>query len=631
MITPIRAAIVGFGIVLLITWFCYRPALDGAFQLDDRANLSGLAAVDGFEAARDFVFSGTAGPTGRPIALLTFALQADEWEYGPRAFIRINVLIHLLNAVLLAACFYQLTLLQAVERSRAAIIAMVAASCWVVMPLLASASLLVVQRMATLSASLALLGLLAYLLGRGRIETAPNRALLLMSGALVAGTALATLSKELGFLLPAYVLVLESTVLRKPDAVPGRLWRTWQAVFLVLPTVIVIGYLAARSSYPEWMVANRGFTGWERLLSESRILWAYLYKALFTLPSQLGIYQAPPIVSRSLLEPLVLLSAAAWTALAVAAITWRRRWPLFALAVLWFLAGHLMESTVLSLELYFEHRNYLPVAGVVYAAVAGLLLGPARWRLAATALVPLYLVVSALSLYGFASLSGDASASSRYWALQYPDSVRAVTTMATYQLDEEGPLKTLSTIDRFVIERPQFGYLRIQELNLRCMIMPDQDHDAVLEELRRELPGVEFTFSAGDMLSQLFSTVIATECNGVGFDTVAELARVLQQNPRYETAPRYNQFHHKLLAGIARQQGDYAATVDHLERAIGYLGSEELNMMMVTTLAGAGNFSAADEFINNAMLDKPVNPLRAFAWRQDLEELRTYIRELEKQ
>ena len=152
-----------------------------------------------------------------------------------------------------------------------------------------------------------------------------------------------------------------------------------------------------------------------------------------------------------------------------------------------------------------------------------------------------------------------------------------------------------------------------------------------LDKLRRELPGVDFTHTAGTMLSQLFSTVTSGNCNGIDLESVASLAKTLQRNPRYAMVPGYNQFHHKLMAGIVRQQGDFGATIDHLEEAIAYRTSAELNMMMVTALAGAGDFRGADDFINNAMLDKPVNPLKALAWQRNLEGLRVYVREFEKQ
>ena len=65
-----------------------------------------------------------------------------QLHYG---FLQMNLLIHLLNAVLLAWCLYQLAALGRVGRDQAALVALAAASLWVTMPLLASASLLVVQ------------------------------------------------------------------------------------------------------------------------------------------------------------------------------------------------------------------------------------------------------------------------------------------------------------------------------------------------------------------------------------------------------------------------------------------------------------------------------------------------------
>jgi len=620
----------GFLLVLILAWFCYRPALSGVFQLDDVGNLADLAIVEDASSAADFVLAGKAGPLGRPIALLSFALQADHWQQGARAFLQFNILLHLLNSVLLAGCLYLLSVLREADRSKAILVATAAASMWVVMPLLASASLLVVQRMTTLSAMFSLLGLGSYLLARRRLAFAPTRGLVWMSVSLVVGTLLAALCKETGLLLPALILTLEATVLARPVSLKGRIWRYWQAAFLVLPTTVLIAYLLSVFAYPDWLVLRRDFSGAERLLTEARLLWVYLYKAVLGFPAHLGIYQTPPAVSRSLFEPLTLLASGAWLMLLATAIVWRRRFPLAALAVLWFLAGHLIESTVVPLELYFEHRNYLPVIGPLYALSAFLLLGPSLRRKIAAIALPGYVVVSAYFLVSFASLSGEPSLASRYWAMQHPDSSRAMTRMATFQLSEEGPLQALSTIDRLVLKQPQHAYLRILELNLRCRYLPEQSHDAVLVQLRAGLPRSNFTYSAGTMLSELFSRVVATDCSGVNSDTVIELAELLRSNPRYANDPNYNRFHHKLLAGIVRQQGDDASAREHLQRAIAHSRSSELNMMMVTLLAGGGDYAAANAFIDGAIRQPPRNLLRAAAWRRDLQKLRDYVSELER-
>ena len=101
-------ALAGFGLALALAAFCYRPALTGDFRLDDRANLGGLAAVADGAPVLDFVLAGDAGPTGRPLALATFALQADSWAAGPAGILVVNILVHLGNAILLAFCCYRL-------------------------------------------------------------------------------------------------------------------------------------------------------------------------------------------------------------------------------------------------------------------------------------------------------------------------------------------------------------------------------------------------------------------------------------------------------------------------------------------------------------------------------------------
>ena len=625
-----RLSLFGFLLVLLLAWFCYRPAMSGVFQLDDVSNLGGLADVEDVASAIEFVLSGGAGPAGRPLALLTFAFQAEHWEEGAEAFLKANILIHLVNAVLLAACLYWLGRAQAVDRSKAVLAATAAASLWVLMPLLATASLHVVQRMTTLSASFVFLGLGAYLLSRASIARNPRLGMAGITLSVLVGTLLATLGKESGLLLPLYILVLEVTVLTRPEAVARRHWRIWQTVFLGVPTAIVLVYLSTRVPYSDGEIARRGFSAGERLLTESKILWLYLQKAVLGVTGQLGLYQTPPAISRSLFEPLALLSTVAWLFLAAMSIAWRRRYPLAALAVLWYLGGHVLESTVLPLELYFEHRNYLPVVGPLYALSAFLAFGPSMRQHVGAVLIPSYILVSAYFLYSFASLTGEPSVASRYWAARYPDSVRAVTTMARYQLSEEGPIRALSTLDRFVIARPQYAYLRLQELNLSCLYLRDRDHEVVIEELRRELPDAEFSYTAGRMLSQLFNTAIAGKCDVINVETVAELARLLWSNPRFAAVPGYNHFHHKLMAAIARQRGDLDTTLSELNKAIAYHDSAELNMMMVTTLGEAGDFARARKFIEDALQKKPLNPLQATIWRRELENLREYIDELER-
>jgi len=109
---------------------------------------------------------------------------------------------------------------------------------------------------------------------------------------------------------------------------------------------------------------------YERLMTEARVVWAYVYWTLFPFTGSLGFFHDDFTVSRGLLSPwTTAVAIAGHVALLVTAVVLRRRAPLLTLAVLFFYAGHTMESTLFPLELVFEHRNYLPMVPVVLAAV----------------------------------------------------------------------------------------------------------------------------------------------------------------------------------------------------------------------------------------------------------------------
>ena len=92
--------------LLLIAGLCYLPGLNGGFLFDDFVNLDALGKrgpIDNAPAFWRYITSGTADPTGRPLALLSFLIDARDWPADPAPFLRTNLLLHLLNGVLLFA------------------------------------------------------------------------------------------------------------------------------------------------------------------------------------------------------------------------------------------------------------------------------------------------------------------------------------------------------------------------------------------------------------------------------------------------------------------------------------------------------------------------------------------------
>lgn len=616
--------------LLAIGWVAYRPALSGTFLLDDYGNLDGLRAVTDARSAIHFVLTGDSGPLGRPLALASFLPQASAWAQSAAPFLQVNILIHLLNGFLMFLLARQLA--QAVLRDRqdAQAIALGTTAVWLFMPLLASSTLLIVQRMTTLSATFVLCGLNGYIAARQHLDPEPRAALIGMSLALAICTLLAVFTKENGVLLPTLVLVVEATLLRPPVSLSARWWNAWRGLFLVAPSLLVIAFLVAQVPYPDDLVARREFTAVARLASEARILWEYLLHAFFAPGADLGPFHEARKASSLFSDLGATAAVVAWITVVLAAAQWRHRYPVAAFAVFWFLAGHLLESTTVPLELYFEHRNYVPIIGPVFALCFLLLRVPRRYRVISGAALTVYAVVNVGILFGVTSMWGNPLLAASLWHSQDPASVRAATTLASQQLSSLGPEPAIDTLREFAEASPRHAYIRIPELNLVCVTAPGQDHSDLVEYLETSLPSAAYSLTAGEMLDQLLTTSLSDSCDSVRPGTVAVLASALMKNPRYSGSSRYTQFHHMLMARIARAAGDSAATLDHLAIAVEIRPGDDLNLMTVMTLVEENRFDAARNFISEARRSLSLQPLRRYNSSRYLDDLLSYVDEAER-
>jgi len=101
-------------------------------------------------------------------------------------------------------------------------------------------------------------------------------------------------------------------------------------------------------------------------MTEARALWFYIELILVPDISSLGLYHDDFVVSRSLQQPVTTtLAIAGLLALLLTTIYFRKKYPIAAFGILFFLLGHSLESSVISLELVHEHRNYLPMYGIL--------------------------------------------------------------------------------------------------------------------------------------------------------------------------------------------------------------------------------------------------------------------------
>lgn len=613
--------------ILIVGWLAYAPGMSGTFMFDDAPNIGKVQNVDDRESAIRFIFTGTAGPLGRPIALASFVPQADSWQDGAGPFLRVNVLLHLLNGLLVVLFLRMLAIASGRSLADAGKVALLAGAIWVLTPILASSSLVVIQRMTTLSATFVLLGLIGYLTARRHIDTRPKGALIGMSASLGMATTLAVLSKENGALLPTLVLVAEATLLTRPST--PRAFRLWGAVFLLAPTALIIAYLLYKSAYTPEFALMRDFTGPQRLLTEARILWEYLFRAFVPLPGQILPYQDGHPVARTLAEPLTLLATLSWIAALAFALRYRRTFAIPAFGILWFLAGHLLESTTLPLELAFDHRNYLPLIGPAFALACVPLALAQEYRGLAFASLTLYALFLGVSLYGVASRMGQPAENVADWYAASPTSVRSATSYIAQRIAGGDIDGAFAVMNEFVEQNPQHAYILIQELNFYCLIDAYGDQSERVASLMSRLSSVGYALSTGVMLRDLLSTASGIDCRSVSDGTVSAFATAVMQNPRYAANRFYTSFHHTLMANIYSGQGDVGAALRHLQDAEAAWPSMDIATMTVNSHVANNDTAAARRTIEAARGNVPWLPTRRYIWHRDLDELERFVDSVE--
>ena len=114
------------------------------------------------------------------------------------------------------------------------------------------------------------------------------------------------------------------------------------------------------------------FTLRERLLTEARIVPYYLSLIFYPLPQRLSMAHDIAL-SHSLFRPIsTFFSILLIASLLFISVRRLQRNPIFSFAILFFFLNQLIESTVIPLELIFEHRNYLPSLFIFWPVVSGI-------------------------------------------------------------------------------------------------------------------------------------------------------------------------------------------------------------------------------------------------------------------
>lgn len=584
-------------VLLAAAWLVYLPGLKGTFLFDDLANLPTLGAFGPIDNASTFwryITSGTADPTGRPLALLSFLVDARNWPADPYPFKRTGVLLHLANGALLAMLLLRLGRALVGDTLRARAAAWLGAALWLLHPLLVSTTLYIVQREAMLPATFTLLGLLGYCAGRERAARGSAGGVWLAAGSIALCTVLGVLCKANGVLLPMLAWLVEVIVLApaQPIGNPGvaRRFASMQRLVLGVPSVLVIvalGWAGIRYAI-HGAPAFRPWTFGERLISEPRVIADYLRLLLMPHPYTSGLFNDSFRASTSLFSPLATLPCVVLVAgLLAGAIAVRKRVPALSLAVLFYFAGQILESTVIPLELYYEHRNYLP-ALLLFWPIALWITGDGVLPIVRRALFVILPLLFAGMTWMRCSLWGNAQDQALLWARKNPDSPRAQAYAAQTERARGDPPAAIARLTHVSVAPDEDMQIVLNLIGARCDLgaVPPADIERADTALRNARVTGQLGYNW--FAAAIGSIAAGHACQGLGPPEIERLLDAAAANPHGQDSYGRKQDNFNLRGQLALAMHDPAKTLDEFNAALDVNPGPAVALEQAAALGSAG-------------------------------------------
>jgi len=351
-------AFISLFVLLLII---YGNSFHGAWQFDDFRNIVNNPQIHlktlSWPEIKSAFFSTPQDILRRSVTRFSFALNYHAGGLNVFGYHLVNVIIHLIASFFLYLLVYHtlnLPLLREKYQKSSYAIALLAAVLWASSPVHVNAVTYIVQRMTSLAGMAYVMSMFFYLKARTSQDTSRRIAFFILCVA-VGGMAIG--SKEnavmLLFVIYLYDLFLIQGV--SGDNLKKNKWLIALIGFIVIGGVLCVGFFTSILDYQLWTFSMK-----ERMLTEPRVFLFYISLLLYPISSRLTLDHDIQI-SRSLLEPWSTLPAILIIVSAISYALWiARRKPLLSFCILFFFLNHLIEGTIIPLDLINEYRNYVP-------------------------------------------------------------------------------------------------------------------------------------------------------------------------------------------------------------------------------------------------------------------------------
>jgi len=355
-----------FFLLALAIAISYSGTLESSWHFDDIYNIIKnkniqVSSLGWSEISNASLHSPGTGRLSRPVAFFTFALNYYFSGFDTTGYHLVNITIHILCSIFAYLVFVRtLEIYPGASKFNStfsiADIALLGAMLWALHPMQTQAVTYIVQRMASMSALFYMIAMYCYLCFR--TENGRNRWTYLVLAGIFWVTGIFT--KENAALLPLSLIAYEFAFFGFSLKLHKRY------VLLLAGTFAIIGTVAFYVMYGDFqkMLVEtyrfRPFSMWERLLTEPIVLCRYLFLIFLPIADFLTV-ESDIFVSTGFFSPPVTMPAMLLiSSLVTLSFCYVRKFPLICFAGLFYFINHLVESTFFSLELYFEHRNYLP-------------------------------------------------------------------------------------------------------------------------------------------------------------------------------------------------------------------------------------------------------------------------------
>lgn len=349
-------------IFAILGFVIYSNTWDVPFYFDDLKNIKKNLNIRLNELSLGrLVEAGSGSPLrNRPVAYMSFALNYYYWQDSLAGYHIINLAIHVATGMLLFLLIKITLALWATDsgKARRLQVAFFATVLWLVHPIQTQSVTYVVQRMNSMASMLYVLSLLFYV--KGRLVRKNPLGWAWFAGSL-ASWLLALGTKEIAATLPFFVLLYEWYFFQDMSAAWLRKRVPYCVATLVLIVCIVFFFLGKNPfHYIASGYGDRDFTMSQRVLTEFRVVLYYISLLVYPAPGRFSL-EHDFALSSSLVEPIsTLFAVTVIIGLVIFAIRLAREERIISFCILWFLGNLVIESSVVGLEIVFEHRLYLP-------------------------------------------------------------------------------------------------------------------------------------------------------------------------------------------------------------------------------------------------------------------------------